>query len=235
MKDKNLEILLNRNSEYLRLMKSQRIIEKEKSTILTSVAETYTPPTKIKTTVQIGRERKKMDIKYFKYVCIDKLKLNKNASNLVIAKEIRKETKWKLKNTKGSRKAFIMRFGRMLTGVNTGSYAKKYYSRSNSSRTDFYRSREWRELRYQVFMKYDRKCMCCGATPENNNIVIHVDHIKPRSKYPGLELDINNMQVLCEDCNLGKSNISNADFRPVKEPELSEDQLSHMQSIVDGG
>ena len=50
--------------------------------------------------------------------------------------------------------------------------------------------------------------MVCGSTER-----IHVDHIKPRSKYPELELDINNLQVLCEDCNIGKSNIDETDWR----------------------
>ena len=45
---------------------------------------------------------------------------------------------------------------------------------------------------------------------------MHVDHIKPRSKYPRLELDFDNLQVLCEDCNLGKSNRYKVDLRPAK-------------------
>ena len=35
-------------------------------------------------------------------------------------------------------------------------------------------------------------------------VVLHVDHIKPRSKFPELELSLDNTQVLCADCNLGK-------------------------------
>lgn len=72
----------------------------------------------------------------------------------------------------------------------------------------FYDSREWRELRYKVIKKHGRSCMACGSVER-----IHVDHIKPRSKYPELELDINNLQILCEDCNLGKSNIDETDWR----------------------
>lgn len=66
----------------------------------------------------------------------------------------------------------------------------------------FYTSRQWLALRYQAIMKYGRVCMLCRAS----NIEIHVDHIKPRSKFPHLELDINNLQVLCRECNLGKGN-----------------------------
>ena len=55
-------------------------------------------------------------------------------------------------------------------------------------------------------------CQCCGAT-RSAGAQIHVDHIKPRSKYPELELDIENLQVLCGDCNLGKSNKYIDDWR----------------------
>lgn len=76
---------------------------------------------------------------------------------------------------------------------------------------NFYKSRAWRELRYEALKLCGRKCACCGAEPPY--IVLHVDHIKPRSKHPELELDINNLQILCEDCNLGKSNNDEIDYR----------------------
>ena len=74
----------------------------------------------------------------------------------------------------------------------------------------FYDSREWRELRFKVLVHYGRKCMLCNAT----NKELHVDHIKPVSIFPQLQLDINNLQVLCVDCNLGKSNNFFTDLRP---------------------
>lgn len=77
---------------------------------------------------------------------------------------------------------------------------------------EFYYSREWRELRVKALVKYGRKCCLCGRGVEDG-IVLHVDHIKPRSKRPDLELDINNLQILCEDCNLGKSNRYSEDWR----------------------
>lgn len=78
---------------------------------------------------------------------------------------------------------------------------------------DFYKSPAWRELRYEALLKYGCKCMACGSTPESGAI-LHVDHIKPRSKFPHLRLDINNLQILCEPCNMGKSNKDETDFRP---------------------
>lgn len=74
---------------------------------------------------------------------------------------------------------------------------------------DFYKSDDWRELRMKALIKYGRRCMCCGAI----EAIFHVDHIKPRSKNPSLQLDINNLQVLCEACNLGKSNTDETDWR----------------------
>lgn len=79
---------------------------------------------------------------------------------------------------------------------------------------DFYSSREWRELRVRVLEKYECKCMMCGMSPKEHGIVIHVDHIKPRSKHPELSLDFSNLQLLCSNCNRGKSNKYQTDWRP---------------------
>jgi len=75
--------------------------------------------------------------------------------------------------------------------------------------SDFYITKEWRQVRYSVFVKYGKICMCCGA----KDGYLHVDHIKPRSKFPELELEISNLQVLCEACNVGKSNLDQTDWR----------------------
>ena len=74
---------------------------------------------------------------------------------------------------------------------------------------EFYKTREWRDVRYKALVKFGKKCQACGETGG----YIHVDHILPRSKYPGRELDINNLQVLCEACNIGKSNTDTTDWR----------------------
>ena len=75
--------------------------------------------------------------------------------------------------------------------------------------SDFYRSDQWRQLRYRVIQKNGGTCMACKATDKP----IHVDHIKPRSLYPELELDEDNLQILCEDCNLGKLHLDETDWR----------------------
>lgn len=78
----------------------------------------------------------------------------------------------------------------------------------------FYESAEWRALRYRVLEKHSGECMLCGRSKRKHGVVIHVDHIKPKSKYPELALEYNNLQLLCEDCNLGKSNKYETDYRP---------------------
>lgn len=78
--------------------------------------------------------------------------------------------------------------------------------------TDFYNSREWKQLRYQALKLNGGKCQCCGAG-RSDGAVIHVDHIKPRSKFPALQLVLTNLQVLCKPCNEGKSNLDYTDWR----------------------
>lgn len=70
----------------------------------------------------------------------------------------------------------------------------------------FYSSREWRELRYQVLKEKGAKCCVCGRTPKEHDIVIHCDHIVPLSKDWSKRLDKSNIQIMCQDCNIGKSN-----------------------------
>lgn len=77
---------------------------------------------------------------------------------------------------------------------------------------NFYDSRAWLELRYQRLKISGGHCVACGvrATEENP---IHVDHIKPRSTHQHLELSLDNTQVMCRKCNLGKSNKDETDWR----------------------
>ena len=71
---------------------------------------------------------------------------------------------------------------------------------------------EWRRVRMEALKKYGPRCMCCGATPATG-AVMNVDHIKPRKKWPSLALDVNNLQILCHDCNHGKGNWDQTDWR----------------------
>lgn len=76
---------------------------------------------------------------------------------------------------------------------------------------EFYASLSWKKARYQALARSAGKCECCGATGDKSPL--HVDHIKPRSKYPDLALEITNLQVLCADCNIGKLNTDETDWR----------------------
>jgi hypothetical protein len=86
--------------------------------------------------------------------------------------------------------------------------------------SDFLESREWLELRYRVLKKQNGWCQLCGkkGRPENP---IQVDHIKSRSAHPELALAESNLQVLCRDCNRGKSNKDSTDWRLVPTRELT--------------
>jgi 5-methylcytosine-specific restriction endonuclease McrA len=87
----------------------------------------------------------------------------------------------------------------------------------NSSPSVFYSSTEWLQLRYKVLKIRGNKCEACGRGPADGTC-IHVDHIKPRSIHPELALNASNLQILCKDCNLGKSNIDSTDWRQGIDP-----------------
>jgi len=93
---------------------------------------------------------------------------------------------------------------------------KRYKNKIDVTKQEFLESYAWRKLRIQVIEAYGRRCMCCGNTPEHGAI-IHVDHIKPRKKYPELALDFDNLQVLCHECNHGKGNWLEKDWRKTLE------------------
>ncbi|MFZ5993533.1 MAG: homing endonuclease associated repeat-containing protein [Thermodesulfobacteriota bacterium] len=68
------------------------------------------------------------------------------------------------------------------------------------------RSISWR-LRFLVLRRDSFKCRICGSSPATDpGIVLHVDHIKAWST--GGETLIENLQTLCQRCNIGKSNLS---------------------------
>ena len=63
------------------------------------------------------------------------------------------------------------------------------------------------KLRFMVMKRDDFKCCLCGRSPSTTpGLQLHIDHINPWSK--GGETTIDNLQTLCADCNLGKSNLN---------------------------
>jgi hypothetical protein len=85
----------------------------------------------------------------------------------------------------------------------------------------FYQSYEWDRLRYRTLRAFGFKCMACGARKTE----LHVDHIKPVSRFPRLALDPSNLQVLCRSCNMGKSNRYCDDLRDVDAPKDKAESL----------
>ena len=80
---------------------------------------------------------------------------------------------------------------------------------------DFYDSWEWKSARFVALKRHGRRCQCCGWSPaDGSGNYLVVDHIKPLRLFPQLALDPDNHQVLCNDCNKGKSFRHTDDFRP---------------------
>lgn len=90
---------------------------------------------------------------------------------------------------------------------------QKKDKKTKHRRVDFYSTMEWRQVRYRALSLSDGCCNLCGRSKSKHNVVLHVDHVIPRSKRPELELSIGNLQVLCEDCNVGKGASCVKDWR----------------------
>jgi len=59
-------------------------------------------------------------------------------------------------------------------------------------------------LRFLVMKRDNFRCQNCGKSPaKDGNTILHIDHIIPYSK--GGETILENLQTLCQNCNLGKS------------------------------
>ena len=61
-----------------------------------------------------------------------------------------------------------------------------------------------RGLRHEVFKRDNYTCCECGAKKEDG-ATLHIDHIIPVSK--GGTDELSNLQTLCADCNLNKSDV----------------------------
>lgn len=62
-------------------------------------------------------------------------------------------------------------------------------------------------MRFLVMKRDNFKCCICGKSPATTpGLELHIDHIIPWSK--GGETLLDNLQTLCSECNLGKSNLT---------------------------
>jgi 5-methylcytosine-specific restriction endonuclease McrA len=112
--------------------------------------------------------------------------------------------------------------GPVITSKAVVHHVEKGDSFVNSN--EFLSSYEWRRVRMLAITKYGARCQCCGASP-SDGAKIHVDHIKPRRLFPQLGLDLENLQILCEECNHGKGNWDMTDWRG--------EAASHIKSIIE--
>lgn len=102
---------------------------------------------------------------------------------------------------------------------------RKQPTPSKGRNDDFYKSWDWRELRMQAIKKHGARCQCCGATRTDldgagNPVRIVVDHIRPISRFWELRLDLNNLQILCDECNMGKGAWDQTDWRDQSDPAI---------------
>ena len=65
-------------------------------------------------------------------------------------------------------------------------------------------------IRYDVFKRDKWRCLSCGRGPKDG-VQLEADHIIPGSK--GGKLVMSNLQTLCRECNIGKSNRDSTDLR----------------------
>lgn len=124
---------------------------------------------------------------------------------------------------------YLVRVARSFSGAPRGG--EMVVEGVNVKTPAFLKTWAWRKLRYEVMRRYGAVCMCCGAS-RKNGAQIHVDHIKPRRKYPELALEISNLQILCADCNAGKNNSDETDWRaPPKtdDERLDVEHLAHLR------
>ena len=83
----------------------------------------------------------------------------------------------------------------------------------DASSRAFLSSKAWKRVRLQALNLHGRACQICGCGAQQG-AVLNVDHIKPRALFPELALRLDNLQVLCGDCNEGKGNWDMTDARP---------------------
>lgn len=59
-------------------------------------------------------------------------------------------------------------------------------------------------LRYKVLKRDNSKCVACGRNVKENGVILHIDHKIPFSL--GGLTTLENLQSLCQECNISKSN-----------------------------
>ena len=73
------------------------------------------------------------------------------------------------------------------------------------------------EIYAEVIERSGRECAGCGRvfSTRMRKPLLHVDHIKPRVRYPSLIYVSSNLQVLCRPCNVHKHAYDGDDWKEV--------------------
>ena len=107
----------------------------------------------------------------------------------------------------------------------------EYFSNISLEETKkFYRTDEWQSLRKEYMEKNKAKYFECNYCGENVSLnkTLNIDHIKPLKTHWNLRLDINNLQILCQDCNKFKASKQNdpKDEAILNKLEIMEDEMN---------
>lgn len=65
----------------------------------------------------------------------------------------------------------------------------------------FYHKQEWYRVRTKVIRASVFCYLCKKKLDKTGKNRIHVDHIKPRKKFPELSLDMKNLRACCNTCH----------------------------------
>lgn len=109
---------------------------------------------------------------------------------------------------------------------------KNRYELSRKGSLLFYGSGEWKLLKRWVYGTYERECFRCRA----KDTELHVDHIVPISVNPEKSTNFSNLQILCKECNLLKSNKNLEKYRPILKEEriyICSDQMLELKKRWD--
>ena len=127
---------------------------------------------------------------------------------------------------------FLARGGKIITNQKqtilpvriTNNYSDKDFEKQLH---EFYQSKPWKEIRESVKKDLTPMCPVCGS---EENLV--VDHIKPLRYFWEERLNLDNLQLLCDDCNLEKGSMLNwtLGWHIRNKKQLSSERVSISQS-----
>jgi len=78
---------------------------------------------------------------------------------------------------------------------------KPAWNSGKGTRTSYWQrfknSSKWKRTRKAAFERDSYTCVWCGKVGG----ILHPDHIKPKSKFPELMFDLDNIRTLCRECH----------------------------------